>query len=200
MSQVKADLAKTRFRGAAQKKRRWGKHHAKYEEVETEIKAQAHGNKSKGTRKRGRGIAKEEIQAPSLLNSTKEGKPNNHRTSFSEGQDANSVKTARKIKNLPRNRNDRGKRKIDHDLNSRQSKKSRGCFLLFDFFVFSCSCYCDSLMWRNFAGNAQGRQINRNSAREPHRKEGSSSISGSKRHRSDMVTYIFLPIDLGLWV
>lgn len=146
MSQVKADLAKTRFRGAAQKKRRWGKHHAKYEEVETEIKAQAHGNKSKGTRKRGRGIAKEEIQAPSLLNSTKEGKPNNHRTSFSEGQDANSVKTARKIKNLPRNRNDRGKRKIDHDLNSRQSKKSRGCFLLFDFFVFSCSCYCETVL------------------------------------------------------
>ncbi|XP_061953973.1 uncharacterized protein LOC133676326 isoform X2 [Populus nigra] len=159
-TKVKADLAKTRFRGAAQKKGRWGKHHAKYEEVETEIKAQAHGNKSRGTRKRGRGIAKEEIQAPSLLNSTKEGKPNNHRTSFSEGQDANSVKTARNIKNLPQKRNDHGKRKIDHDLNSRQSKKSRG--------------------------NAQGRQINRNSARKPHREEGSSSISGSKRHRLDM--------------
>ncbi|KAG6746383.1 hypothetical protein POTOM_050923 [Populus tomentosa] len=159
-TKVKADLAKTRFRGAVQKKRRWGKHHAKYEEVETEIKAQAHGNKSKETRKRGRGIAKEELQAPSFLNSTKEGKPNNHRTSFSEGQDANSVKTARKIKNFPQKRNDRGKRKIDHDLKSRQSMKSRG--------------------------NAHGRQINKNSAREPHCKEGSSSISGSKRHRSDM--------------
>uniref|UniRef100_A0A6N2NLF5 RRM domain-containing protein n=1 Tax=Salix viminalis TaxID=40686 RepID=A0A6N2NLF5_SALVM len=159
-TKVKADLAKTRFRGVMQKKGRWGKQHAKFEEVEAEIKAQVHGDKFKGTRKRGRGIAKEESQAPSLLNSTKEGKPNNHRTGFSEGQNANPVKTACKIKNLPQKRNDRGKRKIEHDYNNRQSKKSRG--------------------------NAQGRQINRYSARKPHSKEGNRSISGSKRHQLDM--------------
>ncbi|KAJ6761232.1 NUCLEOLIN-LIKE ISOFORM X1 [Salix purpurea] len=159
-TKVKADLAKTRFRGVMQKKGRWGKQHAKFEEVEAEIKAQVHGDKFKGTRKRGRGIAKEESQAPSLLNITKEGKPNNHRTGFSEGQNASPVKTACKIKNLPQKRNDSGKRKIEHDYNNRQSKKSRG--------------------------NAQGRQINRYSARKPHSKEGNRSISGSKRHQLDM--------------
>ncbi|KAJ6410693.1 hypothetical protein OIU84_007447 [Salix udensis] len=135
-TKVKADLAKTRFRGVMQKKGRWGKQHAKFEEVEAEIKAQVHGD------------------------NTKEGKPNNHRTGFSEGQNTNPVKTACKIKNLPQKRNDRGKRKIEHDYNNRQSKKSRG--------------------------NAQGRQINRYSARKPHSKEGNRSISGSKRHQLDM--------------
>ncbi|CAK7337091.1 unnamed protein product [Dovyalis caffra] len=159
-TKVKADLAKPRFRGEMQKKKRWGKHHANNEEVETEMKGQTHGDKSKGTGNRGRGIAKEESQAPSLLNRTKVGKPKNQRTSFSEGQDANPVKTDGKIKNLPQKTNDRGKRKIDHDLNKRQSKKSRGI--------------------------AQGRQSNRNSVRKPHRKEGNSLISGSKWQHSDM--------------